>query len=291
MKSASCLLLLFFLFCIEPVFGQSNIEAKIIDSLIRVLPAMMRSDETAARDMILKLERLSLRNRHNHGIITVSFHKSWLSYRQEHADSAIRKIDSALTHINGIHKDTSIAKFYILRGQCYVKKAEMDLAMNDFNRAIGIAEQRNDNETRTGVLISIGWAYMESGKFNEAIGFFNEALRLNPGADFRHRSVLLCNIASCYNTTGNFKAAEEFAKAGISIARTRKNNIDLANGLHILARSLYQQGRLDTAIRIQKQASELRKKVADPAMLAADYLQLVDIYVRNNQPLLAIKYG
>ncbi len=289
MKGALTWFFLSLLF-IAPSLAQKK-DLAIIDSLVRSLPAMMRSDEARAHKMIDELEHLSKINGHVHGLVNVSFNRAWLSYRKQPADSAIRKIDSALKHIPGIQEDTILAKFYILRGQSYVKKTEMDNAMGDFNKAMQIAEKRNDHETKTGVLISVGWAFMETSRFKEAIGFFNEALRLNPSPDFSHRAVLLCNIAACHNTTGNFRAAEEFAQSAIAAARRTNNNIDLANGLQILARSHYQQGRLEEAIRIQKEASELRKLVSDPAMLAADYLQLADMYIKNNQPQLAIKFG
>lgn len=262
-----------------------------LDTLIVRVPLLMRSDETAARRAIDELSRRAPKEGHRHGVIQSLFFKAWLSYRHDPADVAIHRIDSALQHVDGIKTDTALVNFYILKGQCYVKKAQFGEALHSFNDAIKIADQRKDYGTKTNILISIGWAYMEDGKPGDAIRFFSEVLRLNPSQAYGSRAVVLCNIAACYNTLGDFKHSEGYALKGIAAARRQESNADLANGLNILARSYYQQGKLDKAISFLKEASLAREKVADPSMLASDYLELADLYTKSGQPSLAIAWA
>lgn len=262
-----------------------------IDSLITRLPAMMRSDEKQALVLIDALARQAAQQGHRHGLIQSLFFKAWHSYRHNPTDVALAKIDSALQHADGIQADTALVKFYILKGQCYVKKTRFDSALRNFNLALQVAEKRGDQVSKTSTMISIGWAYMEDGKPVEAIRFFSEVLRFNPSPQYDHRPVLLCNIAACYNTVGNFRKAEFYARQGITAARNRASNADLANGLNILARSLYQQGKLEQAIGILKEAAVVREKVADPSMLASDYLELADLYQKNGQLRQAIAWA
>ncbi|RYF89355.1 MAG: tetratricopeptide repeat protein, partial [Chitinophagaceae bacterium] len=271
--------------------SQSASKVAEIDSLIAQIPRMMRSDETVARNMVLQLRQLAEQEGHLHGIIQSVFSQAWISYRHQNADVTIAKIDSALANINGIKEDSSLAKFYILKGQCYIKKADFRMALQNFNQALQISTQRNDHHTKTSVLISIGWAYMEDGKYPEALNFFKEVLRLNPGEQYENRAVVLCNIASCYNTTGQFTLAEQYARQGIAVARKSKSMADLANGLNILARSNYLQGKMDQAISILKEASVAREKVADPFMIASDYLELADLHIKNSDPAAAIEWA
>jgi two-component system, NarL family, sensor kinase len=265
--------------------------SKSIDSLITRLPAMMRSDENKARQMIDELIQESERQQHRHGMIQGLFFRAWLSYRHDPAEEAIKRIDSTLKHVKGVHSDTALVNFYILKGQCYVKKTQFGPALESFNQALKIAERRKDHKSKTGTLISIGWAYMEDGKPNDAIRFFNEVLQLNPSDNYESRAVLLCNIAACYNTIGNFKAAEFFVQKGIAAAIRKESNMDLANGLNILARSYYQQGKMQKAISILRKAAMAREKVADPSMLISDYLELADLYSKNSQPSQAITWA
>lgn len=262
-----------------------------VDTLIRRMPLAMRSDETNARKMIAILEKKSTLLGHQHGVIQSLFYKAWLSYRHDPAEVAIKKIDSVLQHVAGVEKDSALVNFYILKGQCFVKKTQFGPALQEFNRALKVADQRGDANSKTKTLVSIGWAYMEDGKSEEAIRFFKEVLRLNPSESFPSRSLLLCNIAACYNQMGLFPQAAAFATKGIEVARTAGNNSDMANGLNILARSRYKQGNISIAISLLKKAAGYRAKVADPSMLASDYLELANLYNLHKKPALAIGWA
>ena len=277
--------------CFSALMARQKESHEPIDSLIIHLPAMMRSNESIARQMIDELTKRSVQLQHRHGIIQSVFFKAWLVYRHSTTEVAINNIDSALRYVEGIERDTALVKFYILKGQCFVKKAEFGRALENFDYAIKIAEKRNDQASKVSTLISIGWAYMEDGKPNEAIPFFMDVLQLNPSTNYENRAVLLCNIASCYNTIGNFKMAAFYALKGISAARSRESSGDLANGLNILARSYYQQGKIKEAISFLKEAAVERKKNADPSMLASDYIELADLYSKSGEPAKAIPWA
>ncbi|MBS1564689.1 MAG: tetratricopeptide repeat protein [Bacteroidetes bacterium] len=241
--------------------------------------------------MIEDLDKQSVQQQHRHGMIQTLFFKDWLSYRHDPADQAIRKIDSALQHVDGIDRDTALVKFYILKGQCYVKQTQFNKALEAFNQALQIAEKRNDQPTKTNTLVSIGWAYMEDDKPAQAIRFFEEVLRIFPSEDYENRALLLCNIASCYNTLEDYKKAEAYAQKAITSARATQRNTDLANGLNILARSYYNQDQLQKAIATLKEAAVVREKVADPSMLASDYLELSNLYSKTGRLAEAIQWA
>ncbi|MGV3656782.1 MAG: tetratricopeptide repeat-containing sensor histidine kinase [Chitinophagaceae bacterium] len=288
------LLPLLLLFCIGSSPSQllaQSLQQLPLDTLIRRLPQAMRSDEQQARQMIAVLEKRSLQEQHRHGLVQSLFYKAWLSYRHDPAELAIQKIDSVLQHVAGIEKDSALINFYILKGQCYIKKTQFGPALQQFNKALQVAEQRGDNAGKTKTLVSIGWAYMEDGKEEEAIRFFKEVLRLNPSPRYESRGLLLCNIAACYNSLGEFSEAASFAEEGIAVARARGNNSDLANGLNILARSRYKQGNITAAISLLKEAADFRARVADPSMLASDYLELANMYNLAGKPALAVSWA
>jgi signal transduction histidine kinase len=286
------LLNLFFLQLSVPVFGKGQqLDTVYVRTLIDQVPALMRSDEAEARKKMAVIASLSSQLKYKHGQVESAFFRSWLKYRHSPVDTCIASIDSALRHIVNLSKDPAEIKFYILKGQCYVKKTRFDLAVSNFNVALKIAEAKKDVINKNGVLLSIGWAYMEDGKPKEAITFFDEILTLNPQLDYPSRATVMCNIASCYNMLGNYQRAEEKAVLGIEAAKRTSSMTDLANGLNILARSYYQRGKFTQAINYLKEASKAREKVEDPAMLASDYLELADVYLKIKQPQQAVLYA
>lgn len=286
-----CLVIIVVCIFTDTANAQLTDKNSKLDSLIKRIPVLMRRDENRARLLIDTLTQQSLSRKYNHGIIQSLFFKAWLSYRHDPADVAIQKIDSALKHVKGIESDTALVNFYILKGQCFVKKTQVGPAIEQFQQALKIARERNDHLSRTSILISIGWAYMEDGKSKDAIQFFEEALQLNPSEDYFSRPLLLCNIAACYNALREYKLAEDYATRGIAAARKLRNNTDLANGLNILGRSYQEQGYISKAITCMKEAAVVREKVADPSMLASDYLQLSDLYIISKRPELALQYA
>ncbi|RYY50035.1 MAG: tetratricopeptide repeat protein [Chitinophagaceae bacterium] len=262
-----------------------------IDSLIKNIPVQMKLNAAIASGMIDRLLEISVAANHPHGQVEAAFFKSWLTYRTGSADAAIRSIDSALSHIPSIQSDSSLANFYILKGQCFVKKTQFNLAQDNFKTALDIAKKANNASLVSSIMISVGWAYMEDGKPSEAIRFFEDVLNNNPAASYNNRALLLCNIAACNNTLGAFTTAAEYAKEGIAVARAQNSMTDLANGLNILARSYYQQGNMNGAIKLMEEASRYRQQIGDPAMLASDYLELANLYLKNNEPLLALTWA
>lgn len=287
----NCTRTVLYIFLIVLSCSTAKAQSEDIASLITSIPSAIRSNETTARQMIAQLEQLSKQHNDPHALIQSIFFKTWISYRHNPPDAVIASIDSALQHVHGIQQDTALVKFYILKGQCFVKKTQFANALHNFNLALQVARKRNDKPSESSVLISIGWAYMEDNKPAEAIRFFKEVLQLNPSENYLNRALLLNNIASCHNTLGQPETAESFALQGIAAANKRENKLDLANGLNILGRSYYQQGRMDKAISVLKEAAVAREANPDPSMLASDYLELADLYNKINQPREAIAWA
>jgi tetratricopeptide (TPR) repeat protein len=285
-----CLLVFFSMHHLSAL-AQDTYTSLPIDTLIIHIPSVMRSDEAAARHMIAVLEKKSLQAQHRHGIVQTAFFKCWLKYRHEPTETTIKALDSALHNINGINADTICINFYILKGQCYVRQTRYDSAITSFRQALKIAESRNDQIGKNNVLLSIGWVYMEDKQSREAIHIFEELLKKNPSPQYENRTILLNNIAACYNGLQEFQHAEQYARQGIEAARLSHRNPDLANGLNILAHSCYKQGKAEEAVGLLKQAASVREKASDLAMLSADYIELANLYTDMHQPDQAITWA
>jgi signal transduction histidine kinase len=272
--------------------AKKNIPANApIDSLITKVPGLMRSNISLARKTIVDINRLSKAANYQHGITEGTFDRCWYMYHMGNTDPCIALLDSSIKHLPHLSTEPFPTKFNILLGQCYVKKEKFNMAVKQFSIALKVAENNNDDGGRAGALVSIGWAYMEDNKPTEAIGFFMEILKIKSSEEYLDKATVLDNIAACYNLLAKYKDAENYAKQGVAESRKINSLIDLANGLNILVGAIFQQGNSKQALIYLNEASKVREKVGDPAMLASDYMELSDIYRKSHQLNPAIAYA
>lgn len=116
-------------------------EVRRIDSLIGMVPKLMNSDRDEANRQIGLISTLSKQQGYEHGIIESSFYRAWYIYKYGSPDECIEAIRSAL-RIPGIQKHPSEANFYILLGQCYVKKSDFRTAITFFERSREISRSK-----------------------------------------------------------------------------------------------------------------------------------------------------
>lgn len=268
--------------------NQTNAQ---IDSLIVKVPGLMRSNISQAQKIIADINRLSKAVNYRHGIIEGTFERCWYAYHMGDIDKSILLLDSSIKYFPHLSTEPFPTKFNILLGQCYVKKEKYQFAIQQFSVALKVAEANKDDGGRAGALLSIGWAYMENNKPTEAIAFFMEILKIKSSGQYLDKATVFDNIAACYNSLAKYKDAENYAKQGVAEARNTNSMIDLANGLNILAGAIYQQGNSKQALIYLSEASKVREKVGDPAMLASDYMELSDIYRKSHQLSPAIVYA
>lgn len=281
------------LLCGAPAFARQKPPAgnKQIDSLLATVPSLMRNDIVKAQANISKINKLSAAQNYQKGIIDGAFDSCWVLYHIGEIDRCIALIDQSLSHISGIYDQPLVIKFYILKGQCYVKRTQLNLAVEQFSIALKLSDKFKDDADKAGALLSIGWAYMEHGKYDEAITFFREIFKIKAANQYLNKSTVYNNIASCYNSLNKPNAATPYAMLGIAEAKRTNTNVDLANGLNILAAATYQQGKVKQALDYLNEASKVRETVGDPSMLAADYIELSDMYRKSGQFEPAITYA
>lgn len=290
--SVVCLVNLILL-CSAAVFARQKQSAgnKQIDSLLATVPSLMRSNVVQAQANISKIKELSAVQHYQKGIVDGAFDSCWMLYHIDELDKCIALIDQSLARIAGIYDQPLVIKFYILKGQCYVKRTQLNLAVEQFNIALKLSDKFKDDADKAGALLSIGWACMEHGKYDDAIGFFREIFKIKAANQYLNKSTVYNNIASCYNSLNKPTEAIPYALQGIAEAKRTNTRIDLANGLNILAAATYQQGKVKQALSYLNEASKVRETVGDPSMLAADYIELSDMYRKSGQFEPAITYA
>ncbi len=143
--------------------------------------------------------------------------------------------------------DPDYAKAYATRGLAGFHVREMQLADQDFQRALSI--DGNDPEINN----NYGWFLCQVGREKEAITFFQRAIR-NPLYETPERAYL--NAGACYVKIGDFAAAENFVQHSLRIAPDNPQALLQMAGIN------YRRGYIELA---KQQLSELLRKTEPSA--------------------------
>jgi type IV pilus assembly protein PilF len=143
--------------------------------------------------------------------------------------------------------DPDYAKAYATRGLAGFHVREMQLADQDFQRALSI--DGNDPEINN----NYGWFLCQIGREKEGIAFFQKAIK-NPLYETPDMAYL--NAGTCYAKLGDFAAADDYVQHSLRIAPGNPQ------ALLQLANINYQRGHLELA---KQQLAELLRKTEPSA--------------------------
>jgi CHAT domain-containing protein len=110
--------------------------------------------------------------------------------------------------------------------------------------------------------LQIGELYFTSSKYNEALGFYREALNL-AGSDGERRCRALSHIARTYATTGRISEAKNYAQQALSLSEGLVNERTQGEALEAYGEALYWSGDSLQAVEPLGRARDLFAEVRD----------------------------
>lgn len=162
------------------------------------------------------------------------------------------------------------------------QKGNFNAALELHYKSIKLAEKTNDTSLIMDSYLSMGWMFMESNKYKDAIQWFEKGISLIK-TEIRHRKItnLYLNTASCYNNIGNPIRAMELANMGIDNAKRLNKWTALANGLMIRSDIYINTNQLPKAKIDIEEALSIREKTKDTFYIVSDMAQY-SIFLASN---------
>lgn len=162
-----------------------------------------------------------------------------------------------------------------------LQKASFHFNRGDFSQAlkveykgIALAEKTTDTGLIMDSYLSIGWLFMESNKYQEAIHWFEKGITLIKTQERQKKITnLYLNTASCYNNIGNYTKALELANLGIKNAKNLNKWVAMANGLMIRSDIYINSKKYSLAEKDIEEALIYRKKTKDTLFYVSDLAQ------------------
>ena len=157
------------------------------------------------------------------------------------------KINDALGIIqNLLQNHPDIAILYTIKGACFVKTKQFDLALEQYNQALKITPKNAD------IYYNLGVLFDEQGNFEKAVAAYLKAITFKPDA---------FNI---YNNLGSsYKSLNQAGLAIESFKKALKRKKDYPEAYYNLGIMDLEQGRLKQAVYFFKQAINYRLDYVD----------------------------
>jgi signal transduction histidine kinase len=104
-----------------------------------------------------------------------------------------------------------------------MEKGDQDSALIFLMRALRMAEENKDEETRLSALVNLGNIAWDQDDFKTALQYFTDAYQ-SPLIPYRNmqRAALLVNLGGVYLELGDLANAEKFTKSGLMLAHEQK---------------------------------------------------------------------
>lgn len=146
------------------------------------------------------------------------------------------------------------------------------------------AEEQKDNKVWCYACNSIGFCYMDMGRYDEAIVWFRKVVQLKAFPNERlNIAKEINNLASCLNNIKQYDSALFYIAMGIEKAKAEQNLRALANGYNIKADILINIGQKENAEPLLMDAIKIRKQIGNADFIASDMAQLSIYYATVGQ--------
>lgn len=193
----------------------------------------------------------------------------WKGYLYSAPDSALILIQALHSYGQAHNYPRAQALAYGLQGLANVSLNNFTTALKDYENAIEISEQLNDQKAIAANLNNIGLIYHEQGSYPRALAYFSEALSIYEKIDSKKGLAnTMGNIGNIYSEQGNYEQALEYFKKSLvyseEIADKRGISINLGNTGNIMMN----QGNYPDALECFEKSRELKAEIGDKQGLA-----------------------
>lgn len=200
-------------------------------------------------------------------------------------EDLIKRVDSLLNYIDREKLTTDFEiKFMHSKAVSLVRIGKYKEGVELYYKVLRLAEQRNNQEYICAAWNGIGWTYMETGKYEEAISYFRKVMgQLNDTLFNGRPNVIYSNLASCYCTIGqNDSALKYILKVERNVRKVESLQL-LANALAIKSDIMKAMGKSDEVANCLNEMVEIRRKIGDVFYIVSDMFLLAQYYAENGK--------
>ena len=214
-------------------------------------------------------------------------------------DSALSKkiFEEALAKSLIVNDMDAVTNSYRMLGIWYNAFGDKDKALNLYRASLNSATKNNHFYLMAGACFNIGNIKYEKGEYDSCINYYLKAAEIFESPKVfedktlkqrvldKKKSDLYFNISAAFNTLKNLPKADEYIEKAITIAKSYKSAVTIANYMQQKADNFYENGNTKKALRIrleylpQLEAGDFSKTPLQGAYqnIAQEYFEIGEI--------------
>lgn len=299
------LLIIIFLFLIQPLYSQNNkidslkIELQNhkakdttrINLLYQLAFSTFHIDEVLTKKYIKEAEELSNRLNYLEGKADVLQIKGIIESRKSNYKISDKYFFQSLKIYTNLKKEKGVNSIYNAIGANYYRQGLYKEALYYFNKSIVYNEKVSNKFDLISGLYNTGNIYAETGEYKKAIENYNKVIKLSK--EVNHKIALTYaqnSLAIVYSSQGNYPKAIALYKNALYQKEIEKDTLSIASTL-ISIGSLYRKtGEIDKALKSYEKSLKYSGKLNSKALVATSKTNLGNIYIDLKKYDLANQY-
>lgn len=184
------------------------------------------------------------------GIGNAKLNIGLIHYYQQNYDDAKKYFDEALKYFQEANHKPGLAAAYNNLGMYFNQTKQLEKSLDAYNNSLKIDEEIGSSELEQSYTINnIGNVYEQMGLADEAIVYFNRALKMKQSSnDYNAVSSTLNNLASAYIQKKEFASAEKYLNQAIAYNSEFGFLDRMVESYRLLSQTLEQKGQYKEAL-------------------------------------------
>ncbi|MFN3200635.1 MAG: ATP-binding protein [Bradymonadia bacterium] len=181
------------------------------------------------------------------------------------------------------HHPRKAATYYVQAGTRAAERHLNSKAVQFFNKSLTCLNE-DDAVVRIDVFHKLGQAQMATSTYDEALGCFQEMLRLAWRLDDPTKGGLAYNkMGQCYRALGEYDLAVEHFETGLTLFRTVDDQRGIAMSADDMGRVHWLKGDHDEAMVLYEEGLRLRRVQGDVRSVAVSQAHLGSLYIEKGR--------
>ncbi len=214
----------------------------------------------------------------------------YISYNSN-PELVIENTEKAIKFANQISEQDLLAESIRMNGVAYYIKAEYDLALQQYNKALNIFQKNYHLKGIADSLFNISYIFKVKGEHDKALEYLFRSVKIREQLEDEKGLLVAYNaIGLNFWLSGNNKRALEFYEKTMQLAEKQNDSIMISKACNNIGIIYRRNNKLSQALDYYFKALKIKKQIGEKMPIANSYQNIGVIYIEKEDYNKAYEY-